>query len=516
MGLNGSVGTPDRPSPFTLAPGRIGAAGIAFFALAAVTPLTVVATVVPAAYAMGVPDVPLVLLAAGVVMLLFSVGYVAMARRAPHAGPLSAFVARGLGRPVGVGAGWLAVLSYNALQIALYGAVGAAAAPLLASWFGVTAQWWMVAAGCWLVVALCGVVRVEVAGGLLALLVLAEVAVLTGFGAANLLEPAAGRITWDTLEPTRSAAIDRPVLGLLLVVGALTFIGVETAAAYGEEARGPRRTLPRAIYVSVALIALLYAASAWATSVAVGPDRIAAVAADRGPELVFDLAAARLTPWAVTLGRVLLLTGLLAAMISLHHTIARYLFALGREGVLPGRLGRTGRRTSAPRAASLTQSVLAAAAIGACAGFRLDPTTRLFHQVATVGALGVLLLLLGASLAALLDLNRSPNGVWRGFLAPGLSTVALGALAYLAGANLPALLDVAPGDPLVLIVPAVFGGLLLLGIVYGLVLRRARPVGYAGLGLGGTAVVVTPAVPRPRIPRSPRAPGAHRPERVDS
>jgi amino acid transporter len=503
------VGTRDRPSPFTLAPGRIGAAGIVFFASAAATPIAVAAVLVPDAYTRGIGFVPLVFAVLGATMLLFSVGYVAMVRRAPNAGALSSVIARGLGRPVGAGAGWIALVSYHALQFALYAVTGAAAAPLLAAWLGVHAPWWTVAAGCWAVVAVFGFVRVEFAGGLLAVLVLAEVAVLAGYDAANLLDPAGGRL-WATLDPTPLPAVDRPALGLLLVMAALAFVGFETTAAYGEEARGPRRALSHATYVSVALIALLATVGSWAMSVAAGPDRIAEVAAARGGELMFDLAGARLSPWAVTLGRVLLLTGLLAAIYSLHHTLSRYLFALGRERLLPGGLGRSARRTSAPRAASLTQSVIAAVAISACTGFGVDPSTSLARRLAVGGGLGVLLLLLGASLAALLHLNRSPNGenAWRRFVAPGLATVALGSLAYLAYVNLPTLLDVPAGDLRLLLLPAVLIGLLILGILYALVLRAARPVVYAGIGLGGTAVVVTPAVPRQRTP------GAHRPERV--
>ena len=62
--------------------------------------------------------------------------------------------------------------------------------------------------------------------------------------------------------------------------------------------------------------------------------------------------------------------------------------------------------------------------------------------------------------------------------------------------------------PLALIVPRVFAAATLLGICYAAFLRMTRPIVYAGIGLGGAAVVVTPAVPRQR------APGAHRPERI--
>jgi amino acid transporter len=504
------VPPPDR-STYPLAAGRLGASALVFFALAAATPLTVVTTVIPAAYARGDGSfVPLAFLALGVVLLLFCAGYAAMARRSPNAGALYAFVARGLGRPIGIGAAWVALISYNAVQIGLYGLVGLAAAPLLDSWFGMTAPWWTVAAAAGVVVAACGLFRVEIAGGVLALLVLAEAAVITGFSAANLLEPAAGAVTLDTIVPADWAGIDRPALGLLLAAAAFAFVGFETTAAYGEEAIRPRRAVGRSAYASVVVMTLLYVLSSWTTSLAAGPGRVSGLAAGRGSELLFDLAAARLAPWAVTLGRVLLLTGLVAAMISLHHTVARYTFALGRERLLPSWLGRTGRRSAVPHAASLAQTVVAGAVIGGAVALGVDPQAELFPWLVTGGALGVLLLLLATSLAALLFLNRAPNGenaVAR-LVAPGLATIGLGTLVYLAAINLPELLGVPSDALLVLIVPGVFAAAVLLGLSYGLALRFALPVVYAGIGLGGAAVVVTPAVPHQRTP------GAHRPERV--
>jgi len=57
-------------------------------------------------------------------------------------------------------------------------------------------------------------------------------------------------------------------------------------------------------------------------------------------------------------------------------------------------------------------------------------------------------------------------------------------------------------------VPFVFAVAVLFGVWYGYGLKAADPIAYAGIGLGGTAVVVAPAIP------APRQPGAHRPERV--
>ena len=54
------------------------------------------------------------------------------------------------------------------------------------------------------------------------------------------------------------------------------FIGFESAVVFSEESREPGRTVPRATYASVAIIAGLYALSAWAMIVATGPSNIVA------------------------------------------------------------------------------------------------------------------------------------------------------------------------------------------------------------------------------------------------
>lgn len=480
MLLNGVVPPPDR-SPRTLAAGRLGTAAVVFLALAATAPLTVLTTVVPAAYARGdAPLVPLAFVAVALILLLFGVGYAAMARRAPIAGALYAFIARGLGRPAGVGAAWLALLSYQALQISLYAAAGARLTGL---------PWWAAVGGCWAVVAVAGLIRVEITAGLVGLVVIAEAAVITGFALADVLEPAGGRIGPDTIRP---AALDRPVIGVLLVVAALAFTGFETTGAYSEETMRARRSVGRATTITIVLAMLIMAVTSWAMIVA------------GGPGLLFDQAAARLAPWAVVLGRVLLVTGLVAAQTALHQTLTRYLFALGREQILPRGLGRTSGRTSVPWIASLTQSLLALIVLAACLWAGVRPDARL----AVAGGLGILVLLTATALSALLFLNRSPGdeNVWRRLVAPGLATVCLGTIAYLAYANLPTLIGTAlPRWSL----PVAFGAAVLLGMAYGMALRLTGPVVYAGIGLGGTAVVVAPKIPAQRS-----RPGAHRPERV--
>ncbi|BCY05296.1 APC family permease [Actinoplanes sp. L3-i22] len=561
------MATPDAPSheePAGLALGRLGAGSVAFFGMAAAAPIATVVIVIPPVLAAGAgPLAALSVVAVAVVLVLFGTPYAAMIRRAPSAGGVYPQLARGLGRPAALTGAWLALAGYHAIQFGLYALTAQAAAPLLLGWFGVTAPWWAVAAGCWAVVTLVGTVRIEVAAVVITILTVAEAAVLAGLAAANVVRPSGGRIETGTYWLGDLARIDRPLLGLLLAVAVLSFAGFETISTYAEESRDPRRTAGRAARLAVPAIALLLAGVTWSLIVAAGPRGVAGRAANRGPELLFALADERLAGWAVTIGRVMLFTGLLAAILAVHHAIARYLFALGRERVLPAVLGNVSERTRAPRAAALTQSLIAGAALLGAAVAGAEASARTARWLTVGGSLAVLVLLLLTAVAALLHLNRAPGGegAWTRFFAPLLSTVSLGVLVYLAGLNLPALLDVRSGSPWVTVVAAALAACPVIGLGHALVLRATHPVRYAAIGLGGAVLVVTPqritpekapaAAPAPargenpwswdtppdaskddiddksdkktepapdeaqpaKIPQQ-RAPGAHRPERV--
>src|SRR5699024_2720206 len=75
--------------------------------------------------------------------------------------------------------------------------------------------------------------------------------------------------------------------GIILVFGVAAFMGFEGAAIYREEAKDPKRTVPRATYLAVAIIGVFYAFSAWAFSVGIGPSNIIGKSQEFGPDLMF-------------------------------------------------------------------------------------------------------------------------------------------------------------------------------------------------------------------------------------
>src|SRR5215472_5744326 len=185
-----------------LARDRLGVPAVLFFVLAGVAPLTVAAGVIPTAYATtGLTGIPAAFLVIAVILAIFAVGYVAMTRHIANSGAFYAFVSQGIGRVAGVAAALVALLAYSCLQIGLYGALGPAAAAEAAAHLGMHAPWWAWALAAWSLVSVLGLLRVDIAGKVLGVLLTAEIGVILAETASGLLHPAGGRLSFTTLSP---------------------------------------------------------------------------------------------------------------------------------------------------------------------------------------------------------------------------------------------------------------------------------------------------------------------------
>lgn len=474
--------TPPSALMTALARDRLGMSSVVFFVMSGVAPLTVAAGVITTAYAVtGLTGIPIAFVAVGMVLGLFSVGYLAMSRHITNAGAFYAFIARGLSRPAGVGAALVALVAYNMLQVGLYGAFGPGLRDYMDSKFHVHAAWWVWALGAWLVVTILGLLRVDLNGKVLAVLVSLEILVVVALTIAGLLHPAHW-LSFATLSPHKLFASG---IGAALVIAVLGFVGFEGAVVFSEETRHPRRTVPTATYLSLGCIALVYAAAAWSMSVHYGVDQVVGSARQMGPGLMFSLGNRLLN----NLGQTFYLTSLFAAMLAFHSFVTRYMFALGREGVLPRSLAHTGASGS-PKVASATQSTIGFVVIVLYAVMGWDPLVKLFFWLGTSGGFGILLLVAATSLAVIGFFARQPSGesAWHRILAPGTACVVLVVMVYLALRNYATLLGVAPGHPATRWLPLTFLFAAVAGLIWALSLRGLKPEVYAGIGLGADAV----------------------------
>jgi amino acid transporter len=335
----------------TLARDRLGLPAVLFFVLAGVAPLTVAAGVIPTAYqTTGLTGIPAAFLVIALILGVFSVGYVAMARRIRNAGAFYAFVAQGLGRAAGVAAALVALLAYTCLQVGLYGALGPAAAAEAAAHLRIHAPWWAWALAAWAIITSLGLLRADITGRVLGVLLTAEITVILAETVLGLAHPAGGHLSFATLSPAGLTSAGAGTFGVLAVVAVLGFTGFEQAPVLGEESRHASRTIPLATFLALGMIAVVYAGASWAMAAHAGTSRVITAAGQQGPGLLFGLGGSSTLSQAAQL---LFLTSLFAAALAFHNTTWRYMFALGRENVLPTALGRTGRN-NIPKAASLT------------------------------------------------------------------------------------------------------------------------------------------------------------------
>nr|WP_236031032.1 APC family permease [Actinoplanes lichenicola] len=480
-----------------LARARLGVWPLVWIVMAAAAPLTVVAGGATAGFAVtGLTGIPLGYVVVAVILAVFAVGYVAMSRTIVNAGAFYTYVTRGLGKPAGVSASFVAVVAYNVMQTGLYGGFGVAAHDFAAAHLDLSAPWWTWALMSWALIGFLGGRRIDLNGRVLAVLLIAEICVAIILAMVQVAHPADGLVSFTTLSPGNLFTAG---LGAALATAIAGFVGFEGTAVFSEESKDPQKTVARATYLALAIIGVLYAFCAWAMSVATGPDQIVDKATTDGSQLIFNLAGPYVPSAVVTLGQLLFVTSLFAALLAFHNTAARYFYALGREGVLPAGLGRTSPKTRAPIAGSLLQTLIGASVIAVFVVNGWDPFTQMFFWLTVLGGVGVLILMTATSVAVCAYFARPAHrdgvNISRGILAPAFAALALGAVLVVTLGQMPTLLGVDPASPLRWQLPAIFAVAAVLGVSWALILRQRRPQVYEVIGLGANSAAAEQAKP---------------------
>ena len=281
----------------------------------------------------------LALLIAAVVAALNATSTAALARVLPQSGGAYAYGRAYLSRPAGVLAGYTFVLGKAASAGAAALTIGAYAWPGYERIIGLAA---VVIA---LALDLRGVVKSVRVTAVLVALVLAVLAAL--FVAAVLAD--AGVVVESSPLPSAS--------GLGLVAGAgilfVAFAGYARITVLGEEVRDPRRTIPRAMIASFAIVIVTYAVMGVVVLSAV---RAGVVLSAAPLEAIAEAAGSHGLAIAVRVAAVIAAG---AALLSLIAGMGRTLFAMGRGGDAPAALARVSEATGVPSRAEISAAVLA-------------------------------------------------------------------------------------------------------------------------------------------------------------
>ncbi|MFF9488378.1 APC family permease [Streptomyces sp. NPDC014676] len=304
--------------------GNLGLLSIVLFGLAYMAPAVVTSTFgVIAATSHGAA--PAAYLVATGAMLLTGLSYARMARIIPSSGSVYTYARRMLDSRFGFLAGWAMLLDYLFLPMVAF----------LVQSIYLHAQYPSVPQWLWLVINIVAATAVNVIGLKVAdkvnktlliavtgcLLVLAVLCVRHGFGHGG--AAAAGHALWNS--STSMSAITAAA-----AVAAYAFLGFDAVSTLSEEARDPRRTIPRGIVLTVLAGGVIFVALSfvmqWAHPGGTFADESSAGYA------VFTLVGGQ--GFADVANTVTMLGGF-ASCVAIQASTSRLMFVMGRDNVLP-------------------------------------------------------------------------------------------------------------------------------------------------------------------------------------
>lgn len=148
-----------------------------------------------------------------------------------------------------------------------------------------------------------------------------------------------------------------PILAALPLMIQL-FLGIETATEVGDEVRNAKVVVPLGIALGLALTVVVYLVITFTALSLVGPQ---ALATSDAPLLT--AAEAALGRWAAPLIVTAAVVALLKSMNAVFLVYSRFLFAMGRSGVLPSALARIHPRFGTPHVATVAAFAASSAAL---------------------------------------------------------------------------------------------------------------------------------------------------------
>jgi amino acid transporter len=337
-----------------------------------------------------------------------------LAKLYPSAGGMYTYAARSLGPGAGFLVAWLFILFEPLVAPFLYLEFGWAMNDVFQTEVGFhyDGQWWIWVALMTVIVFLLTYrdIRLSTTAGVI--LGAFEILIFAGLSLWMLLSNA-GDMNLQPFNPSNAVG-DWGGVFKGMVFAILAFIGFEAAAPLGEEARHPRRTVPRAVVGSAVAIGLFYVFCSYAWVFGAGFDR-------------FVDQATGADPWR-NLGKVFWGTGWILVFLAICNSIVansnaavnaatRVFYSLARNGLAPRALGRTHPDFKTPNVAIIWMSGFAFV-VALFFGWRWGPLTG-FSMIATMAVPVVILVYMIVSVACI----RHYTGPARDQLNPFLHVV---------------------------------------------------------------------------------------------
>nr|WP_309132405.1 APC family permease [Brevibacterium sp.] len=332
----------------------LGVPSLVLFGLVYMVPLTVFTTYgivtqisggrVPAAYVITL-----------VAMVFTARSYAKMAHAFPFAGSAYTYTQKSFGAGVGFVAGWALLLDYLFLPMINYLVIGiylSEAFPLIPAWvFVVTA---IVLVTVLNIIGIVSVARanfVIIAAQAVFIVTFAalSIATMTGTGTVDLSAPFTGDGTAEGFGPLMAGA----------AVLCLSFLGFDAISTLSEEAKEPKKSVPRAIVIATITGGLIYIFLSFLSQLVFPSNDFASV-----DSAALDVMAAAGGQFLTIFFTAAYVAGACGSALTSQASVSRILYAMGRDGVLPRRFfGHLSQRFDTPVFATLAVGVVSLFAI---------------------------------------------------------------------------------------------------------------------------------------------------------
>jgi amino acid transporter len=418
----------------------VGLKDVSVMAIATAAPITSMAGNLPFVIGLGSGlYAPGAFVFCTIIMTIFAVGYNALSQQITSAGAFYGYISHGLGQSIGLSAGLLACLAYMVFEIALIGIFAYFIQQFLLVQFGVSISWLLPSLFMLGVNWVLAYYRINIAAKILTVFLSLEVLSLLTVVVACLLLNKDQSLHLQSLNPLgafRSTAGGTASFGLFMAFW--SWIGFETTGMYGEESREPKRIIAPATMITVIGVGLLYILVAWASIVGNGLDQSIAITQGATPiDLLLNPLRLLFGEWIATIFQLLTITGSFACGLAFHNCAARYLYAVGREGILFSTdrlLGKTHPVYRSPYIASTLQSLFGLVLLLL---FRFDSNLGPYDFYALLALLGVMAILIVLTTCSLAVISyfwfarRDQFHWWRTGLAPAIGACSMGFVIYL-------------------------------------------------------------------------------------
>jgi amino acid transporter len=459
----------------------IGLREVLFQSITDMAPGAAIAASIPAGAALAGGSLPLSVIFALVACLLCAWCIGQLAREMPAAGSLATYAARGLHPSVGFLVAWAYVLvGWLIPPLVLLQLGFTTAATLNAEFHGYPANlWWPWSLAGAVIILAAGWYGIRTSAGLGTILGVFEIGVFLVL-AVFLVVHAGSHNTAQVFTTHYSPT------GLTGVIGGsvftlLAFGGFEGAAPLAEEARNPRRTIPRAILMATLLIGLLYVFTTYAVDVAYGPNRFANFATFTSTASWEGIARSLYGLFWVFVFLAIVNSTIANANAGVNVS-SRTAYAMGRIGAFPRFLAIVSPKHRSPVNSILVAFVITVA-VTLGLGLGYTPTVA-FAMVATglVITLVAIYILMNAACIGFFA-RRGTGFNWLSHLVIPLLGIAAFVPAWLTAAGIKVFSFVTPlAPPLSYLGPGV-AGFMVVGVIYMIYLYRAHPSRVTDVGL---------------------------------